>query len=239
MAVQGFTYLRTTEAALKKTKQSNDIVWKETVGWPFSSESISFGNSCYLMPNKASLKVFFYAHSTFAPSCLTSTSTDTTFYCFLLQVRPKAVAASESPVMTTWWCGRTSHVLPGEWLGQRKTSYHPWKKSALHSVSDKFKGCITVNLLYLKLLSPANPSEINSQQNRECSLIATSGKQKAHWKLEKVLKVFASCSGENRHLSAVGRQGDRQQGEFLGYKVNSHLQSKKYTYTADSLGQLE
>lgn len=95
--------------------------------------------------------VFFYAqdpHSAFAPSNLTDTRRDTTFYCFLLQVRPKAVAMSESPVMMTWQCGRTSRVLLGEWLGQRKTSDRPWKKLVLHSVRGKFKTFITINLLY-------------------------------------------------------------------------------------------
>lgn len=133
--------------------------------------SISFENSCYLTPNEALLKVFLYAHDphlTFAPSSLAGTSTDTACYCFLLQLRFKAaaVAARKSPVMTTWQCGRTSHVLPGEWLGQRKTSDRPWKKLALHSVSGKFKGYVTINLLYLKLLSTAKPCEINSQWNR-------------------------------------------------------------------------
>lgn len=88
------------------------------------------------MPKKASLKVFFYAqntHSTFPPV----QAQLLLFTAFLLLVRPKAVTAHESPVMMTWQCGRTSLVLPGEWLGQRKTSYHPWKKSALHSVNSK------------------------------------------------------------------------------------------------------
>jgi len=117
------------------------------------------------VPNKSSQKVFLYAqgpHSTFAASSVTRVSTDITFCCFL-QAGPKAAAANESPVTMTWRCGRTSHVLPGELLGQRKTSDRPWKKSALHSVSGKFKGCITVNSLYLKLLITAKTYEINSQ----------------------------------------------------------------------------
>lgn len=172
--------------------------------------SISFENSWYLMPNEALLKVFLYAHDphlTFALFSLAGTSTDTACYCFLLQLRPKAAApaVNESPVMMTWRCGRTCPVLPGEWLGQRKTSDRPWKKLALHSVSGKFKGYVTINLLYLKLLITANPCEVNSQWNRECSSAATWGKQKVYWKLDKVLDTIASFSLESRRLSAVGR----------------------------------
>lgn len=174
--------------------------------------SISFGNSCYLMPNEPSLKVFFYAqdpHSTFAPSSLAGMSTDTTFYCFVLQVTPKAVSMSESPVMMTWRCGRTSRVLPGEWLGQRKTSDRSWKKSALHSVSSKFRGCITINLLYLKLLSTAKLCEINSHWNRECSLTAIWGKQKTQWKLEKVLKIIAFVLSGKQTPFSCGKTGQQ------------------------------
>lgn len=101
--------------------------------------SISFGNSHYLTPNKASLEVFFYTQdlSTSAPPRLAATSTDTTFYCCLPQVRPRAAAAaavSEPPVTMTWRCGRSAHVLPAEWPGRRKTSDRPWRKWALHSV---------------------------------------------------------------------------------------------------------
>lgn len=165
------------------------------------------------MPNKPWLKVLFCAqdpHSTFAPSRLAPMSTDTAFYCFLLQVRPKSAAASESPVMTTWRCGRTSRVLPGEWLGQRKTSDRPWKKLALRSVRGKFKGCITVNLLYLKLLSTANPCEINSHGNRGGSLTATWGKQKKHWKPEKVSKIIASVLSGKQTPFSCGETGSKE-----------------------------
>lgn len=193
---------------------------------------ISFGNSCYLMPNKPRSKVLFYAqdpHSTFA---LSRMSADITFHCFLLQVRPKGAAASDSPVMTTWRCGRTSHVPPGEWLGQRKTSDRPWKKLALRSVSGEFKGCITVNLLYLKSLSTAKPCEINSHWNRECSSTATWGKQNTHRKLEKVLKIISSVLlGKQTPFSCgkPGRQAVKRvpwlQREFPFAKQKVHLYS--------------
>lgn len=77
-------------------------------------------------------KTFLHLHL----PVLAATSTDTTFYCCLPQVRPRAAAAaaSEPPVTMTWRCGRSARVLPAEWPGQRKTSDRPWRKWALHSV---------------------------------------------------------------------------------------------------------
>lgn len=97
------------------------------------------------------------------------------------------------------------------------------------------KGCISVNWSCLELLSTPTPCKMNSQQNRKCSLTTSWGKQKAHWKLEKVLS-FASCSGESRHLSAVGGLAAKRV-PWLWSQLP--FTKPKCTYTAGCSGHLE
>lgn len=146
----------------------------------------------------------------------------------------KAAAASHSPVTMTWQHGRTSRVLPGDWLSQRKTSDRPWKKVALHSVNGNIKDYVTT-----KLIRAAKPCEINLEWSRERPLTATRGKRETHWKLENVLEITVSVLSGRWHLSAGGRQGAEQEGRTPGCKVNSHLQSQKCIHTADCSRQLE
>lgn len=145
----------------------------------------------------------------------------------------KAAAASHSPVMMTWQRGRTSRVLPGDGLSQRKTSDRPWKKSALHSVNGRIKDYVTT-----KLSHAAEPCEINLEWSREWPLTATRGKWKTHWKLENVLEITVSVVSGSWHLPAGGRRGAEQEGRALGCKVNSHLHSQKCIHTADCSRQL-
>lgn len=158
------------------------------------------------------------------------------YHFLLLSASGEAQSSSrELPVTMTWRCGRNGHVLPGEWPGQRKTSDHPWKKRALHSVKAAKLGCISVNWLYLELLSPPTPCKNNSQQIRKWSLTASWGRQRAHWKLEEFLS-FASCSWESRHLSA-GRGQVARRVPWLWSQLP--FSKPKCTYTPGCLGHLE
>ena len=92
---------------------------------------------------------------------------------FLYSQDPCSTLAPSLPVTMTWRCGRTSHVLPEEWLAQRKTSDHPWRKLALRSANSKIKNCVPIELQYVKLICAAKPCEINLQRSTECPLTAT------------------------------------------------------------------
>lgn len=142
------------------------------------------------------------------------------------------VAESHSPVMMTWQHGRTSRVLPVDWLAQRKTSDHPWKKSALHSVNSKIKDYVTI-----KLIHATKPCEINLEGSRECPLTATWGKRNKpaeNWRMFWKLPCLCSWEADTFQLGE-DREMSRKEGP-LGVKSTSICKAQSVYIQLTALG---
>lgn len=112
-------------------------------------------------------------------------------------------------------------------MARTKKNFRPSLENTGSSfcTSSKIKGCISVNWLYLELLSTPTPCKIISQQNRKCSLTANK-EPTENWREPWALLLLALGKAETFQLWE-----DRQQVSSLAVKSIPICKAKVHMYS--------